>query len=90
MAYELRRYEEVFTLATADGRTRSLYDASGVIAGVRDEQQARLAGHRLAAPGALHVLGRVPVSLAGDRHFDDVDRLEKLFPMPASARTPAP
>ena len=85
-AYELRRYEDVFTLATADGRTRSLYDTSGLIPDVRDEDQAQLAGARHAAAGALHVLGRVPVSIAGSAHFDDARRLDQLLLPPTTAQ----
>lgn len=81
-AYQLRHYEEVFTLPAGDGKTRSLYDVSGVIPGVRDDEQARLAGDRVVAPGALHVLGRVPTAVTGSRHFDDADRLEQLLTLP--------
>lgn len=81
-AYQLRHYEEVFTLPAGDGKTRSLYDVSGVIPGIRDDEQARLAGDRVVAPGALHVLGRVPTAVAGSRHFDDADRLEQLLTVP--------
>ncbi|MCX7060152.1 MAG: hypothetical protein NTZ11_04550 [Gammaproteobacteria bacterium] len=88
-AYELRRYEDVFTLATPDGKTRSLYDSSGVIRGVRDEQQAQLAANRLTAAGALHVLGRVPVSVAGSAHFDDAERLDQLLPPPTTQQAAA-
>lgn len=84
-AYELRRYEEVFTLATANGKTRSLYDTSGTIPGIRDNEQARLLGDRVAAPGALHVLGRVPVAATGQTYFDDADRLNSLFVAPDKA-----
>lgn len=82
-AYQLRRYEEVFTLATADGKTRSLYDASGLIPGIRDEDQVKLFGDRVATPGALHALGRVPVSATGIAHFDDAARLEQVLAVPA-------
>ncbi|WP_293374359.1 hypothetical protein [Nevskia sp.] len=88
--YELRRYEEVFTLATSDGKTRSLYDAGGVIPGVRDDKQAGLFGDQVATPGALHVLGRVPVAYVGNRHFDDADRLDKQLVLPASKVATAP
>ncbi|WP_295686762.1 hypothetical protein [uncultured Nevskia sp.] len=81
-AYELRRYEEVFTLATANGKTRSLYDTSGIIPGIRDTEQVPVLGDRVAAPGALHVLGRVPVAATGQTYFDDADRLNSLFVAP--------
>ncbi len=81
-AYELRRYEEVFTLATASGKTRSLYDINGIIPGIRDTEQVPVLGDRVAAPGALHVLGRVPVAATGRIYFDDADRLNSLFVAP--------
>lgn len=83
-AYQLARYEEVFTLAAGDGRTRSLYDANGQIPGVKDGEQARLWGDRVTAAGALRALGRVPVTAIGSRHFDDADRLDRLFVAPAT------
>ncbi len=83
-AYALTRYEEVFVLDAGNGKTRSLYDARGLIPGARDGEQARLWGDRLLTAGALRALGRVPVSATGVRHFDDPDRLDKLFVAPAT------
>ena len=71
-------------LDAGDGKTRSLYDSNGQIPGIRDEEQARLWGNRVITSGALRALGRVPVSATGVRHFDDADRLDKLFVAPAT------
>lgn len=78
--YALGRYEEVFTLPAGDGgRTRSLYDLDGRIPGQTDRDLAMLWGPRLTGAGALRALGRIPVSPTGQAHFDDADRLERMF-----------
>ena len=88
--YALHRYEEVFTLAAAEGKTRSLYDASGLIPGIRDDEQVKLFGDRVATPGALHALGRLPVSATGMAHFDDAARLERVLEVPAVSAAALP
>ena len=80
--FQLARYEDLFTLPKADGVTRNLFGADGLIPGAPQQDFAWLWGQRISKPGALRELGRIPVSYLGQTHFDDADLIEKLFVVP--------
>lgn len=80
--YELRGYEELYTLTTADGKTRSAFDPDGMVWNAKgiDPNGGFSSGIRNA--GAIRQAGHFPLAHIGKRHFDDHDILSAAFVAP--------
>lgn len=77
--YELKPYEDLYTLPAPGGGTRSLFGPDGLMAGSRgvDPIGGRYSG--IAQPGAIRQLGHHAIAHVGRRHFDDPDLLDQTF-----------
>jgi len=85
--YTLQRYENLFTLPTSAGASRNLFGPDGLVPGTQDSLACLWSG-RVAKPGALRVLGRLPTSYTGISHFDDARLLDEIFVPPAGLMLP--
>ncbi|MBL6749002.1 MAG: hypothetical protein ISP90_00690 [Nevskia sp.] len=78
-SYELRPYEDLLTLPTPTGGTRSLFRTDGVVAGSQRPARWWLWPSGVADAGAMRQWARLPTTLVGRAEFDDPRYLEKLF-----------
>ena len=79
MNFELRAYEELYTMPLPDGGSRSLFDPNGMIAGSEARGEAPGWSSGIPHPGALRQAGHHAVTHIGRRHFDDPDLLDVTF-----------
>ncbi len=86
--YELRPYEELFTLDRPQGGTRSLFGPDGLVPGAHGVDPVGGFASGIRQPGVLRQYGHHAISHVGRRHFDDPDLLENTFVAPG--RRPAP
>lgn len=77
--YELHSYDELLTLPDGAGRTRSLFDAGGIVPGTDRPANAIYKLSRIPRAGALRQWGRHPTSLAARHYFDDPFLIDQLF-----------
>lgn len=77
--YELHSYDELLTLPDGGGRTRSLFDAGGIVPGTDRPVNAIYKLSRIPHAGALRQWGRHPTSLAARHYFDDPFLIDQLF-----------
>lgn len=80
--YELRPFEDLFTLPAPSGGTRSLFGADGLVAGTERGERWWLWPSGMNSPGSMRQLGRHPTALVGREHFDDPFLFEKTFVSP--------
>jgi hypothetical protein len=77
--YNLRRYDELRSLARLDGTRRSVFDAEGFIAGTERGERFFYWPMGIASAGAMRQRGRHATAFVGRRHFDDADLVERRF-----------
>lgn len=82
-AYELRPYEELYTLPQPGGGSRSLFGPDGLIAQSRGVDPIGGFGSGILRPGALRQSGHHAIARVGKRHFDDPDLIAETFVAPA-------
>ena len=81
--YELRPYEDLFTLNVPGGGTQSLFNTEGVIVGTEPADSARYFATGIKHAGALREWGRHPIALDSRVHFDDPFLIDSRFEVPA-------
>ncbi|HET9977630.1 MAG TPA: hypothetical protein VFQ20_09355 [Burkholderiaceae bacterium] len=75
------------TLPRADGGTRSLYGANGLVQGSERVERFFFWPMGIASAGAMRQWGHHATAFVGRRHFDDADLIERRFDVdPANAR----
>lgn len=89
--YELRPYEELFTLARPQGGTRSLFGPDGLVPGAYGVDPVGGFASGIRNPGVLRQYGHHAIAHVGRRHFDDPYLLESTFeatllPAPSEVR----
>ncbi len=77
--YELRRYEDLFTLPIPDGGSRSLFDPDGKVKDAYSTDPLGWIGSGLRQPGVLRQYGHHAIAHIGRSHFDDPFLLETVF-----------
>lgn len=77
--YALRPYDELRSLARADGARRSAFGLDGIIAGTERPERFLFWPMGIASAGAMRQWGRHATAFIGRRHFDDADLFEKRF-----------
>jgi hypothetical protein len=77
--YTLVDYNALYRTPRADGGQRSLFQASGLVAGTERAERALLWPLGVEEPGAMRERGRHPVAFLGRRHFDDAQLIDSLF-----------
>jgi hypothetical protein len=77
--YQWRDEEELRSLPTTDGFTRSVFQSDGLISGTERGERFFFWPMGIASPGAMRQWGRHATAFVGIRHFDDVDLFEKRF-----------
>lgn len=80
--YQLRPFEDLFTLPAPKGGTRSLFGADGLVAGTERSERWWLWPSGVRSPGAMRQLGRIATTLVGREHLDDPFLFEKVFVSP--------
>jgi hypothetical protein len=80
--YELRPYEDLFTLPIGQGATRSLFDPQGRIKGVRHSEPLEWLASGLRDAGTLRQYGHHAIARIGRSHFDDPFLLDSVFIAP--------
>lgn len=87
--YELRRYEDLYTLALPAGGTRSLFDPDGIVRGSEGQDPLWMWSSGVRHPGAIKQYGRHTPAYVGHAHFDGPFLLEAVFVPPANPASPA-
>lgn len=87
--YELRIYEELYTLPRPEGGTRSLFGSDGLVVEAYGVDPVAGFSSGILKPGAPRQYGHHAIAHVGRRHFDDPYLLESSFLVPA-AIAPAP
>lgn len=77
--YELHEYEELMTMEVAGGRSRNLFNTSGVIQGTQRGDGQLYRQVPVPQAGALRQWGLHPTTLAARDYFDDPYLIDKLF-----------
>jgi hypothetical protein len=80
--YEIRRYEDLFTLPAPGGGTRSLFGPDGLVRGPHADDPIGGFSSGIPKPGALRQLGHHPIAHVGRAHFDEPYLLESVFVPP--------
>ena len=83
--YELRRYEDLFTLPLPAGGSRSLFGPDGIVAGSDGEDPSWMWVSGVRNPGAIKQYGHHTPAYVGHSHFDGAFLLESVFVPPVSA-----
>lgn len=84
--YELVRYDELMTLPIGRNRTRSFFDARGIVPG--SERAGRIPSAGVANAGAIREWGNHPTAITGRHYFDDPGLIEHFFALPIAAQEP--
>jgi hypothetical protein len=77
--YRLRDYDELRSLALADGGRRSLFGPNGIVPGTQRRERWLFWPMGIPEPGAMRQWGNHAIAFVGRRHFDDPRLLEELF-----------
>jgi hypothetical protein len=77
--YLWRDDDELRALSADDGRTRSIFQPDGLVAGTERGERFLFWPMGIASPGAMRQWGRHATAFVGVRHFDDADLFEKRF-----------
>ena len=86
--YELRPYENLFTLPNPAGGTRSLFGPDGLVRESRGPDPSWWFSSGLRQPGALRQYGHHAIAHIGRSHFDDPFLLESVFTPDAPGTSP--
>lgn len=76
--YALKPYSDLYRVKGGNG-VRSLFNASGIVAGTGRKESLYLWPMGIRAPGAMRERGRQATAFVGRRHFDDAEVLERVF-----------
>ncbi len=71
--------DELRSLASVDGRRRSLFGPDGIVAGSERGERFLFWPMGISSPGAMRQWGRHATAFVGRRHFDDADLIEQRF-----------
>lgn len=82
--FELRPYEELYTLPHPGGGTCSLFGPDGLVPTSRGSDEATGWWSGIRRPGALRQTGHQAIGRIGRRHFDDPDLMEATFVAPSA------
>lgn len=84
--FELRPYEELFTMPLPSGGTRSLFGPDGLVSGSSGSDDVAGWSSGIIRPRALRQSGHQAIGRINRRHFDDPDLMDATFlPPPADA-----
>lgn len=81
--YTLRDENELRSLATPQGNTRSVFGPEGLVAGSQRAERFVFWPMGIASAGAMRQWGHHATAFVGRRHFDDADLIEARFEIPA-------
>jgi hypothetical protein len=84
--YVLHPYDELRSLPTLEGGSRSAFGPDGIIAGSERAERRLFWPMGIASAGAMRQWGRHATAFVGRRHFDDPDLLEKRFELELAER----
>ena len=86
--FELRPYEDLYTLPLPDGGSRSLFGPDGLV--VQGEGHDDVAGWSsgISQPGVARQAGHLAIGYIERRHFDDPDLMDETFVAPSPVETP--
>ena len=77
--YELAPMDDLRSLSSPAGGTRSLYDQHGIVAGTERGERFLLWPMGISSPGAMRQWGTHATAFVGRRHFDDPYLIDKAF-----------
>jgi hypothetical protein len=77
--YAFHPYGELRSLARADGSSRSVFGADGLVAGSERAERFYFWPMGIASAGAMRQWGHHATAFVGRRHFDDADLFERRF-----------
>ena len=80
--YELRRYEDLYTLPLPEGGSRSLFGPDGRVPGTGGSDPNWLWASGVQAPGALRQYGHHATTYVGRQQFDEPFLLQSVFVAP--------
>lgn len=78
-SYELRPYEDLYTLPVPGGHARSLFNVDGLMTQSAGSDPIAGFASGIRQPGALRQLGHLAIAHIDKQHFDDPRLLEALF-----------
>jgi hypothetical protein len=87
--FEIRRYEDLFTLPAPGGGRHSLFGPDGLVPGPHGADPISGFASGIHEPGALRQLGRHAITPIGRAHFDDPFLLESVFVPPTTTAATA-
>lgn len=76
-------YDELRSLPTAAGPSRSMFGPDGLVPGTERGERAFFWPMGIPSAGAMRQWGRHSTAFLGRRHFDDADLLERRFNLPS-------
>ncbi len=82
--YELVRYDDLMTLPIGGNRTKSFFDARGIVPG--SERTSPIPSAGMANAGAIREWGNHPTAITGRHYFDDPGLIEHFFVLPIGAQ----
>lgn len=77
--YALRHYDDLRSMARADGERRSAFGPDGLVAGSERAERFLLWPAGVRSAGTMRQWGRHATAFVGRRHFDDADLIERRF-----------
>ena len=77
--YQWRDEEELRSMPTTDGFTRSVFQSDGLISGTERGERFLFWPMGISSPGAMRQWGRHATAFVGVRHFDDADLFDARF-----------
>jgi hypothetical protein len=77
--YAFARYDDLRSLPTGDGASRSLFRPDALINGTERGERFLFWPMGIASAGAMRQWGHHATAFVGMRHFDDADLLDKAF-----------
>ena len=86
--YTLQPYDDLRSLPSMDGGSRSAFGPDGIIRGTERLERWILWPMGIESAGAMRQWGRHATAFVGRRHFDDPDLLEKRFELDLGERLP--
>ena len=78
-ALPLADYNALLAMPTPSGRSRSLFDARGLVTASARPERWYLWPSGVLSPGAMRIWGRHATAFVGTRHFDDPDLMATLL-----------
>lgn len=86
--YILYPYDELRSLPTPEGGSRSAFGPDGLVPGTERAERHFFWPMGIASAGAMRQWGRHATAFVGRRHFDDPDLFERRFELDLPERTP--